>query len=541
MSIRHRAPRISRLGSGLALAALVLLGLAPSAQATSPNFPSYDSLYHNFPEMVSAIKAVEAAHPSIVHAFSFGSSYQGRTIWAAKISDNVGTDEDEPEVLFDALHHAREHLTVEQALYLLRLLANNYGTDASITNLVNSREIWIVFALNPDGFEYDLTGNPFRAWRKNRQPNPGSNYVGTDLNRNYDYRWACCGGSSSNPSSITYHGARAFSAPETQAMRDFVNSRVINGRQQIRVHVTFHTNGELILWPYGHTKVDVPSDMTRDDHNAFVRLGRAMAARNGYTPEQSSDLYITDGDQIDWMYGRHRVFSFTWELFPTETPTVWGDHYPDDSNIARQTARNRSALLYIISAASCPYGATLAVTHCGALFDDMEIRRGWATDPNGTDTATAGKWQWGHPGLSTYNGTKQAGAASSGARGWFTGLAAGTSPNANDLDGTTTLRSTPVRIPSSVGALTFRYYFAHAQNSSTADSFRAYVQTEDGVRHQVFARAGSTSDVDAAWATARVAMTAYRGHSVRLVFVATDGGSGSLVEAGLDDVRIERP
>ena len=37
-------------------------------------------------------------------------------------------------------------------------------------------------------------------------------------------------------------------------MRDFVNSRVKNGIQQIRAHITFHTNGQLILWPYGHTR-----------------------------------------------------------------------------------------------------------------------------------------------------------------------------------------------------------------------------------------------------------------------------------------------
>ena len=80
--------------------------------------------------MAAEIHAVAAAHPSIVQVFSIGKSYQGRELWAAKISDNVATDEDEPEVLFDALHHAREHFTVEQALYLLHLLADNYGKDA---------------------------------------------------------------------------------------------------------------------------------------------------------------------------------------------------------------------------------------------------------------------------------------------------------------------------------------------------------------------------------------------------------------------------
>ena len=122
----------------------------------------------------------------------------GWSVWAAKVSDNVADDEDEPEVLFDGLHHAREHLTVEQTLAILRWLSDGYGSNAEITDLVDSREIWIIFMVNPDGGEYDLTGSPYRHWRKNRQPNSGSTAVGTDLNRNYGYRWACCGGSSSS-------------------------------------------------------------------------------------------------------------------------------------------------------------------------------------------------------------------------------------------------------------------------------------------------------------------------------------------------------
>ena len=92
-------------------------------------------------------------------------------LWAVKISDNVGTDEDEPEVLFTASQHAREHLTVEMALYLLNELTDEYGTDSRITGLVDGREIWIVFDMNPDGGEYDIATGSYRSWRKNRQPN----------------------------------------------------------------------------------------------------------------------------------------------------------------------------------------------------------------------------------------------------------------------------------------------------------------------------------------------------------------------------------
>jgi hypothetical protein len=328
---RHRRPSSRPLPRIVAVAAvLASVVLATTAgPVAAADFPPRDSRYHSLAEMEAEIKAVEAAKPAIVDVFKFGTSYQGRTIWAAKVSDNVGAawEEDEPEILFDALHHAREHMTVEQALYTLHLLADNYGSNTAITNLVNNRVVWIVFALNPDGGDYDLTCGgshaPYCAWRKNRQPNGAGNPIGTDLNRNYDYRWGCCGGSSGNPASITYRGPSPFSAPETRVLRDFVNGRVRNGIQQIRAHVTFHTNGELILWPYGYTRTDIPVDMSVEDHSTFVAMGKAMASLNGYKAEQSSDLYITDGDQIDWMYGVHRIFSFTWELYPPETSSVW--------------------------------------------------------------------------------------------------------------------------------------------------------------------------------------------------------------------------
>jgi carboxypeptidase T len=322
-----------------------------------PTYPDYDSKYHDPGEMLLAIRTAEVAYPGLVRVFSIGQSEQGRDIWAAKISDNVDTDEDEPEVLVDALHHAREHLTVEQALYLLRTLTADYASDPRVQRLVNEREIFIVFALNPDGWAYDLLPDGYRGWRKNRQPTPGSTAIGTDLNRNYDYRWGCCGGSSGNPSAFNYRGPSPFSAPESRAMRDFVLSRVVDGVQQIRTHVSLHTNGELILWPYGYTRADIPGDMTADDHATFVAMARAMARMNGYTAQQSSDLYITDGDQIDWMYARQHIFSFTFELYPTEQVSSHADHEPPDERIAAQTARNRSALLYLIDLADCPYRA----------------------------------------------------------------------------------------------------------------------------------------------------------------------------------------
>src|SRR6476660_2169497 len=167
-------------------------------------FPPADSAYHDYNEMVTELQQVAFDHPGIFSLFSIGTSYEGRTVWAGKISNNVAVDQDEPEVLLTHHQHAREHLTVEMALYTLHMLIDGNGVDPRITNIMNSTEIWIVFDMNPDGGEYA---------------------IGTGLNRNFGYDWGCCGGSSGTTSSETYRGASAFSAPETALVRDFVNSR----------------------------------------------------------------------------------------------------------------------------------------------------------------------------------------------------------------------------------------------------------------------------------------------------------------------------
>ncbi len=533
--------------ASMAVPAALASPAAPVA-AAEPDWPASNSGYHNWPEMVGEIQQAAADYPEIVRVFSIGKSYQGRDIWMAKISDNVTEDEDEPEVLIDALHHAREHMGTEQALAALGWLTRDYGTDETVTRLVDHREIFILFALNPDGMRYDLTGDPYRAWRKNRQKTSSGTAQYTDLNRNYEYRWGCCGGSSGKKASITYRGPRPFSAPETRALRDFVNSRVIGGVQQIQTHVTLHTNGELILWPYGYTKTNVPPDMTTLDHSTFVSLGRAMAALNGYTAKQSSDLYVTDGDQIDWLYARHRIFTYTFELFPSEKKTVWGDHYPDDSRIGPQTARNRSAILLLIDRAACPYaalGSSSRQANCGPLYDDLEINRGWVRNAAGTDTASSGRWQVANPSPTRKKGKKQLGATVSGSSDLVTGAAAGSSAIANDVDGgRTTIRSRAIALPADpadYGRLTFRYTFAHSALATTADRLRVSVEDGNGALTTVFERLGAPVDRDATWSSASVSLEAWAGQAIHLVVEARDAGRANLVEAALDDIRIRRP
>ncbi|MFH9403131.1 M14 family metallopeptidase [Streptomyces sp. NPDC017638] len=330
------------------------VGAAPQrGQARLYDFPGADAKYHNYAEANAEIDQRLAAYPGIMNKRVIGKSYQGRDIIAIKVSDNVAADEDEPEVLFTAHQHAREHLTVEMALYLLRELGAGYGTDSRITGLVDSREIWIVPDLNPDGGEYDIASGSYRSWRKNRQPNSGSTNVGTDLNRNWNHKWGCCGGSSGSTSSETYRGSAAESAPEVKVVADFVRGRVVGGRQQIKAGIDFHTYSELVLWPFGYTYADTATGMTADDAAAFQAVGRKMAASNGYTAEQSSDLYITDGTIDDYLWGTQKIFSYTFEMYPTSSSA--GGFYPPDEVIERETSRNKDAVLQLLENADCMY------------------------------------------------------------------------------------------------------------------------------------------------------------------------------------------
>jgi hypothetical protein len=525
---------IRRLVKQPAAAALILAGLllVPSS-VLAADFPAGREGYHTYAEVAAAAKAVQDAHPDIAQRFSMGKSYQGRELWAMKISDNVATDEAEPEVFYEGGHHADEHMGVEMALKIMRWLVDGYGTDTRITNIVNTREIWILFLANPDGAEYDISGGKFHFWRKNRQPTPGTSYIGTDLNRNYGYRWGGGGRTSSNPAAITYRGTKAFSTPEARAVRDFLASRVVGGRQQIKVAISFHEAGRLVMWPYGYTMADVPSDMTRQDHDALVLIGKRMAASNGYKPEQASDLYITSGTTRDFIYGMYRTFSYTFELSVVD--------YPDDSKIASETGRNKNAVLYLAERAWCPLsvlGATTRTARCGAFDDDLEVARGWAANPDGTDTATSGKFSRANPEGTYTNGTKQRNDASSGTRVLVTGAAASTSASANDLDGRTTVRSPSIKLSLAPGQqLYFRYVFAHGANSSSADKLIASIETASG-RTAVKTFSGSATDVDGVWRSAYASLDAWAGQTIRIHFEAIDGAANSLVEVEIDDVRV---
>jgi carboxypeptidase T len=283
--------------------------------------------------------------------------------------------------------------------------------------------------------------------------------------------------------------------------------------------------------------------MTLDDHNVFVAMGQAMAGTNGYTPQQASDLYITDGDMTDWAYGVHKIFAYTFEMYPTGSSPGF---YPPDEVIVRETTRNREAVLYLSEQSDCPYRViNKQQQYCGTgsttvFADDFETAKGWTVNPAGTDTATRGRWERGDPQQTDYSGPKQLGTAASGLNDLVTGRLAGTSAGEFDLDlGVTSIRSPSFTVPAAGATLSLSYYLAHFSNATSADYLR--VRVVGTTTTTVLDRRGSATNVNGVWTSLTASLAAHAGQSVYLLVDAADAGTASLVEAAVDNVRVVSP
>lgn len=313
------------------------------------DFPNHDANFHNYNELTQALQTLAAQYPQIVKLSSIGRSLQGRELHLITISTDEN-DKSRPAVFFMGGHHAREHVSVETPLQLAQYLASEYATgNKRIANLLENRTVYIVPLVNPDGAEHDIASGAYKLWRKNRRTNDGGSF-GVDLNRNYGHMWGG-GGASSNPRNDTYRGTSAFSEPETQAVKAFIESH-----RNITIDLTFHTFSELILYPWGH-KYDPISN--QQDFAVHKTMAETMAQWNGYTPQQSSELYIASGDTTDWAYGQLGLISFTFELDPQMTPdkafNPEAGFYPGQSFIEPVFRKNLEPCLYLLEYSDNPY------------------------------------------------------------------------------------------------------------------------------------------------------------------------------------------
>jgi hypothetical protein len=175
------------------------------------------------------------------------------------------------------------------------------------------------------------------------------------------------------------------------------------------------------------------------------------------------------------------------------------------------------------------------------FFDNFETALGWTTNTNGTDTATTGQWARANPDTTTSSGTKQLGTTVSGVNDLVTGAAAGTAVGANDIDGgVTSIQSPAITLSGGTSfTLTLSYYLAHLNNSSSADFFRVRI-VSGATSTTVLQELGAADDDDAVWITGVIDLSQFAGQTIRIVIEAADAAGASLVEAGVDDVRIVR-
>lgn len=262
--------------------------------------------YHTYSEVIAELDSMHGLYPSLTSApIDIGHSLEDSVIWAFKISDNPGVDEDEPEVFYNSLIHAREPAGMEVLLYFMWHLLDNYGIDSSATYLVDSRELWVVPVVNPDGYCYNEYEYPDGGgmWRKNRRDCGGGDW-GVDLNRNFGYQWGYDdNGSSPYCWDETYRGSGPFSEPTTQVIRDFFYSR------NFVMCLDNHTHGEWLLYPWCYDQLYTP------DHDLFVAIAESMAVFNGHIPGTAWEcLYPVNGGSVDWEYGELGIIAISPEI-----------------------------------------------------------------------------------------------------------------------------------------------------------------------------------------------------------------------------------
>lgn len=317
--------------------------------------PGY-ACYRTVEETYASAQQLATDYPTLATWTDIGDSWEktqnqfdGYDMMALRLTNQAigGT---KPVLYVQGGIHAREYTTAETATRFAEYLLENYGVDADATWLLDYHEIHLVLQVNPDGRKQAETGI---LWRKNTDNNDGCvafpNY-GVDLNRNYQFQWGCCNGSSPLACEEIYRGPSAASEPETQATQDYGFAIFPDQRPadlttpapitSTGIFIDLHSYAQEILWSWGFTTDPAPNA------TGLQTLARKWGYLNGYAPTQS--LYPTDGTTKDFFYGEFGVPGYTIEMgtdFFESCSNFENEVYPD----------NLPVLLYAAKAAAAPY------------------------------------------------------------------------------------------------------------------------------------------------------------------------------------------
>lgn len=318
-----------------------------------PRFHYFDDDYPNANGLYVVDLLTRTANISYTHiaelvdigdAWQAGNGGYHRDIWALRITSEdeaYGPIEDKPPFLLFGNIHAREVATPELVIRYVKYLTSGYrglggyGVDPDVTWLVDWHVVYLVVMLNPDGHRIDEEETSLYR-RKNMDSDDGCSSSfdwGVDLNRNFGFMWACCGGSSPDPCSETYHGPARASEPETIAMQEFLSQTVFqdwngpNGDDEIPpaapeeaagVSISLHQYSDLVIWPWGWLGGPTPNDAQ------ITVIGRKLGYYTGFTPLSAAEaaptgggILATDGMSEDWIYGKFGVPAYLFEVGPS--------------------------------------------------------------------------------------------------------------------------------------------------------------------------------------------------------------------------------
>lgn len=265
--------------------------------------------YYTLQEVKNVLDSMHKKYPNLVsQRMQAGglNSIEGRPLLYVRISKDPNNVQAVPKLFYNALIHAREPMGMQQLIFFMWYLLENYATSAEVKYLVDNLEFYFLPVMNPDGYEYNYASYPSGGgmWRKNRRDNGGGAF-GVDLNRNFGYEWGYDNnGSSPDPTNETYRGTGGFSEPETQTISEFCN------QVGFKEALNYHTYSDLFLYPWSYITQDAP------DSVIFQNFATLMTRENRYnTGTPGAVLYNTNGDANDWMYGEQaakpKVFACT--------------------------------------------------------------------------------------------------------------------------------------------------------------------------------------------------------------------------------------
>lgn len=269
---------------------------------------------YSYEQMLSDMDELQILYPDLVRITKIGTSELGRNIPALLIGD----PDAEYHVLIQGAMHGREHFTAWLAMavadhgllhdlldasicYHIIPMSNPDGVIISQSGMLGSEQESIYQQDLASGYTSSGAAIYAQQWK--------ANALGIDLNRNFSSGWEASL-ERPVPSSEKYRGEEAFSAAESQALREYTLQHDFDAT------VSLHSHGSVIYYQYG-SKQPV--------NQLSYSFAKAIAKITGFIPTAYDNT--TGAGYKDWAMDELGIPSLTLEIGSYTTPLAQRDIY----------------------------------------------------------------------------------------------------------------------------------------------------------------------------------------------------------------------